>query len=199
MRVIDLTADPKATPADLERVIGMDQALAAKLLTLANSSYYGLPRRISSLREAVVFLGFKTLRNMAMTITTFNLFLRPVGRGITGAPCGLAAFGRHCPVRQSRSRACCRRLCRKKSARTKRIPALCCTTSAKWHWTPVGTPYLRPDRHGGEQRMSAIRSSKPRPCRSATARSARRWPPAGTCRRCCAKRLRSTTRRGRRS
>ena len=75
MRVIDLTADPKATPADLERVIGSDQALAARLLTLANSSYYGLPRRISSLREAVVFLGFKTLRNMAMTITTFNLFL----------------------------------------------------------------------------------------------------------------------------
>ncbi len=75
MRVIDMTADPKATPADLERVIGMDQALAAKLLTLANSSYYGLPRRISSLREAVVFLGFKTLRNMAMTITSFNLFL----------------------------------------------------------------------------------------------------------------------------
>ena len=75
MRVIDLTADPKATAADLERVIGIDQALAARILTLANSSYYGLPRRISSLREAVVFLGFKTLRNMAMTITTFNVFL----------------------------------------------------------------------------------------------------------------------------
>ncbi len=75
MRVIDLTADPKATPADLERIIGMDQALAARLLTLANSSYYGLPCRISSLREAVVFLGFKAVRNMAMTITTFNLFL----------------------------------------------------------------------------------------------------------------------------
>lgn len=75
MRVIDLTADPKATSADLERVIGMDQALAARLLTLANSSYYGLPCRISSLREAVVFLGFKAVRNMAMTVTTFNLFL----------------------------------------------------------------------------------------------------------------------------
>ncbi len=75
MRVIDLTADPKATAADLDRVIGMDQALAARLLALANSSYYGLPCRISSLREAVVFLGFKTVRNMAMTITTFNLFL----------------------------------------------------------------------------------------------------------------------------
>ena len=101
MRVIDLTADPKATPADLERVIGSDQALAARLLTLANSSYYGLPRRISSLREAVVFLGFKTLRNMAMTITTFNLFLGRSRHGFPSPPVRLASFGRHRPVRQS--------------------------------------------------------------------------------------------------
>jgi putative nucleotidyltransferase with HDIG domain len=75
MRVVDLTTDQKATASDLERVIGMDQALAAKILTLANSSYYGLPRQVSTLREAVVFLGFKTVRNLAMSITTFNLFL----------------------------------------------------------------------------------------------------------------------------
>ena len=82
MRVMDLTLDPKATAQDLEKIIALDQALAAKMLALANSSYYGLPRRISTLREAVVFLGFKTLRNMAMTITTFNLFL---GRSDTPA------------------------------------------------------------------------------------------------------------------
>ncbi len=82
MRVQDLTADPKATAADLERIIGLDQALAAKILALANSSYYGLPRRISTLREAVVFLGIKTLRNLTATITTFNLFL---GRSDTPA------------------------------------------------------------------------------------------------------------------
>ncbi len=75
MRVMDLTTDGKATATDLEKVIGMDQALAAKILTLANSSYYGLPRQVSTLREAVVFLGFKTVRNLAMSITTFNLFL----------------------------------------------------------------------------------------------------------------------------
>jgi len=75
MRVMDLTTDRKATATDLEKVIGMDQALAAKILTLANSSYYGLPRQVSTLREAVVFLGFKTVRNLAMGITTFNLFL----------------------------------------------------------------------------------------------------------------------------
>lgn len=75
MRVIDLTGQPNVTATDIERIAGTDPALAAKILTLANSSYYGLPRRLSSLREAVVFLGFKCVRNMAMAITTFNLFL----------------------------------------------------------------------------------------------------------------------------
>lgn len=75
MQVIDLTMDPKATAADVEKIVGTDQALAGRILALANSSYYGLPRRISSLREAVVFLGFKAIRNLAMAITTFNLFL----------------------------------------------------------------------------------------------------------------------------
>lgn len=75
MRVIDMTVDPKATATDVERVVGTDQALAGRILALANSSYYGLPRRISSLREAVVFLGFKAIRNLAMAVTTFNLFL----------------------------------------------------------------------------------------------------------------------------
>ena len=55
--------------------MGTDQALAVRILALAKSSDYGLPRRISSLREAVVFLGFKAIRNLAMAITTFNLFL----------------------------------------------------------------------------------------------------------------------------
>ncbi len=82
MRVLDLTADAHATAVDLEKVIGLDQALAARILALANSSYYGMPRSVSTLREAVVFLGFKTLRNLAMTITTFNLFL---GRSDTPA------------------------------------------------------------------------------------------------------------------
>ena len=75
MRVIDLTAKPNSTAADLEKVISLDQALAAKILALANSSYYGLPRRLSSLKEAVVFLGFKSVRNLAMAITTFTIFL----------------------------------------------------------------------------------------------------------------------------
>ena len=59
LRIMDLTTDRKATATDLEKVIGMDPAMAAKILRLANSSYFGLPRQVSTLREAVVFLGFQ--------------------------------------------------------------------------------------------------------------------------------------------
>jgi len=101
MRVLDLTLDQKATAADMEKVIAMDQALAAKILILANSSYYGLPRQVSTLREAVVFLGFKTVRNLASTVTTFNLFL---GRSDT------ASLARRTVWRHSMDTAQCARV-----------------------------------------------------------------------------------------
>jgi len=75
MQVIALTGTTDASAGELERIIASDPAMTARLLTLANSSYYGLPRRISTLREAVIFLGFKTVRHLATTITAFNLFL----------------------------------------------------------------------------------------------------------------------------
>ncbi len=75
MRVLDLTASPGATAADLERALASDPVLAAKIMALANSAYYGLPRRLTSLREAVVFLGFKAIRSLALAITAFAGFL----------------------------------------------------------------------------------------------------------------------------
>lgn len=75
MKVLDMTNNPRATAQDLEDVIGQDQGLTSKVLTLANSSYYGLPRRVSSLREAVMFLGFRAVRNIAMTASCYNMFI----------------------------------------------------------------------------------------------------------------------------
>lgn len=75
MKVLDMTSNTRATTQELEDVIGQDQGLTSKVLTLANSSYYGLPRRVSSLREAVMFLGFRAVRNIAMTASCYNMFI----------------------------------------------------------------------------------------------------------------------------
>ena len=52
----------------LARQIARDQALAARLLRVANSSFYGLQTRVSSINEAVVVLGFRAVRSMVIAV-----------------------------------------------------------------------------------------------------------------------------------
>jgi putative nucleotidyltransferase with HDIG domain len=46
------------------------------LLKLANSAYYGYARRIETLPEAIVLLGFSTIKSLAITATTMNLLFQ---------------------------------------------------------------------------------------------------------------------------
>lgn len=66
MRVIALIKNPATSVKELETVIGQDPALAASMLRQANSAYYGYARRISSLQEAIVILGFQVIQGLAM-------------------------------------------------------------------------------------------------------------------------------------
>ena len=51
----------------LARKISLDQALAAKTLRMANSSFYGMQRQVSTVGEAIAVLGIQTVRNLATT------------------------------------------------------------------------------------------------------------------------------------
>ena len=66
MQVITLTQNSETDIKDLITVLSHDPSLAANILRQANSSYYGYARRISSLPEAVVILGFQSIQNLAM-------------------------------------------------------------------------------------------------------------------------------------
>lgn len=66
VRVMHLTDDPKSGIADVAKVLISDQALAARVLKLANSAFYGSSRRIATISEAVVILGMRTTRNLVM-------------------------------------------------------------------------------------------------------------------------------------
>ena len=61
---------------DLTGLISSDQSLVAMLLKLANSAYYGYARRIETLPEAIVLLGFSTIKSLAITATTMNLLFQ---------------------------------------------------------------------------------------------------------------------------
>ncbi len=74
-RVLEISNAAESSIADLDRAIAVDPGFSAKVLTMANSAYFGLPRQVTSIRDALVFLGIKTIRNLAMTIGVFDLFV----------------------------------------------------------------------------------------------------------------------------
>lgn len=90
-RILAVTQDPSTSAEDVNRIILTDQALTAKILKLVNSAFYGFPRRIGTVTEAVVILGFGTIRNLAITASVFHTFGKR-GKGKFDR----AAFWKHC-------------------------------------------------------------------------------------------------------
>jgi len=66
--------EPTSSARDLERLISNDQAIAARLLKLANSAFYGLPGKVTSLGRAITLLGFNTVRSLVLTIGVVDKF-----------------------------------------------------------------------------------------------------------------------------
>lgn len=65
----------------LAHEVAQDQALVARVLRLANSSFYGLQARVGSLREAVMVLGFRNVRAAVVAIVVTRCF---VARNVPG-------------------------------------------------------------------------------------------------------------------
>ena len=72
-KILDLTRDVDCTPKDLVQVIDKDPVLTVKILKVVNSAYYSLPKQITSINHAVVFLGFNTIKNLALGIAAIGM------------------------------------------------------------------------------------------------------------------------------
>jgi len=67
MRVMKMMENPDATAKDLAEVIQFDQAITANVLKICNAAYFGLPRKVSSLDEALVVIGHDILKDIIIT------------------------------------------------------------------------------------------------------------------------------------
>jgi HD-like signal output (HDOD) protein len=65
-RVLQLADDPDTSAQDLARAMGTDPVFAARVLRVANSSYYGLSGRVATLPFAVSVVGFQAVRGLAV-------------------------------------------------------------------------------------------------------------------------------------
>ncbi len=66
-------ANPNSSFKDLAIIFVTDQAIATRVLKMANSAYYGLSQRVSSIQQASVILGHKTLAEMITVASTSDL------------------------------------------------------------------------------------------------------------------------------
>ncbi|MDA0815374.1 MAG: HDOD domain-containing protein [Chloroflexi bacterium] len=65
-RILRLDDSDRFSAHELATIIASDQVLTAQLLRLANSAFYGVDRRIGTVRDAVVLLGFRSVRQVAL-------------------------------------------------------------------------------------------------------------------------------------
>jgi putative nucleotidyltransferase with HDIG domain len=60
--------------AVISKLIARDQGLTARVLRIANSSFYGLQHKVGSINEAVVVLGFRAIRSMVLAVGINGVF-----------------------------------------------------------------------------------------------------------------------------
>ena len=113
VKIQDLIYDPSSSASDIAKLIAIDPSLSARLLKIANSSFYSFPSQIDSLSRAVNLIGTEDLYNLALATSTPGAFSsldnnehldiasywrHSVMSGLIGR-----ALAQHCSIRHSES------------------------------------------------------------------------------------------------
>jgi len=71
-KVMAVVEDEEGTAFDLKKIIERDQSISSRVVAVANSAYYGLSGMVNSLSQAILLLGFETVKNIAVSISIFE-------------------------------------------------------------------------------------------------------------------------------
>ena len=77
-KLLSLLDNPDVSFYELEEVIRYDPGLTADILKLTNSAYFGIPLKVSSVKQAMTMLGWKRLLQLVMTLCMSTLIKKPV-------------------------------------------------------------------------------------------------------------------------
>jgi putative nucleotidyltransferase with HDIG domain len=73
-RILSMVEDADSSIQRISEVVGQDQSLVASILRMVNSPYYGLRHRVVSIQHAVVVLGLRSVRNIALSSVLVKTF-----------------------------------------------------------------------------------------------------------------------------
>lgn len=77
-KLMKMLEDSDSTAAQIEEVLKYDAGLTANILKLTNSAYFGIPSKVSSVKQAIVMLGWKRLLQLVMTMCMSTVMKKPV-------------------------------------------------------------------------------------------------------------------------
>jgi HD-like signal output (HDOD) protein len=72
-KISRIVENPETSVADVGRLISQDQVLSAKVLRMANSAFFGMSRKISSIPQALIILGFEVVKGLVLTSSVFDM------------------------------------------------------------------------------------------------------------------------------
>ncbi len=81
LKIIEVASHPDVSMSELSQAIGQDPSLAARILRIANSPFYGISKQVDSLQLALVVLGLTEARNVALGLTLFSA-VKKMGPGL---------------------------------------------------------------------------------------------------------------------
>jgi HD-like signal output (HDOD) protein len=70
MAISKALADPHCGINDVARIVEREPTLCAKVLQIANSAFFGLPRAVNNVSQAATYLGTLALRDLALAMET---------------------------------------------------------------------------------------------------------------------------------
>lgn len=73
-QILEKTRNQNTRLDDLVNLISTDQALVSMFLKLVNSAFYGFSRRITTLKQAITLLGFRSVRNVVVNAGVVGIF-----------------------------------------------------------------------------------------------------------------------------
>lgn len=100
-KLLDTVSDAGSSVVDVARIIAADQSTSTRLLRLANSAHFSLGRRIATVRDAIVLIGYEGVRRIALGLAVLEQFGHgSAASGLDFARLWLHAIGVGCAARE---------------------------------------------------------------------------------------------------
>ena len=78
LKLLTLLKDENTSNAQIEQILRYEPGLTANILKLTNSAFFGLPKQIGSIRQAILMIGWKKLIQIVLATCVSAIIDKPV-------------------------------------------------------------------------------------------------------------------------